>query len=83
MSGLHSLADHSHQIFSEPIEVCLVLELGREGFQGLPRIVLAAVEATIYERLDTSPQGGEQRGYDQRGSDDGELGLTPPGRLAP
>src|SRR5215211_8559619 len=75
VSGLHRLADHPHEALSEPVEVRLVPQGGREGFQGLSRIVVAAVEASVYKRLDAAPQGCEQGGYNQRGCDDGELGL--------
>src|SRR5918996_643089 len=33
MSGPHSLSDYTHQIPSELVEIRLVLEPGREGFQ--------------------------------------------------
>jgi hypothetical protein len=60
---LHSLPYHPHQIVAQGVEVRLVPELGREGFQGLPRVVLPTVEAPIYERLYAPPQGSEQRRY--------------------
>jgi hypothetical protein len=52
---LHHLLYHAHQIFAECVQVCFVTQLGREGFQGLSSIVLAAVEAPVYERLYTPP----------------------------
>jgi hypothetical protein len=52
---LHHLLYHAHQIFAECVQVCFVTQLGREGFQGLSSIVLAAVEDPVYERLYTPP----------------------------
>jgi hypothetical protein len=69
--GLHRLPYHPHQVVAQGVQVCFVAQLGREGFQGLSCIVLAAVEAPVYEGLDATPQGGEQRGNDQGGDDDG------------
>src|SRR5215203_2620669 len=45
---------------SQCLQVCLVSELGREAFQGLPGILLCSVEAADYEGLDASSQGVEQ-----------------------
>jgi len=50
--GLHRLSNHTYQIFVEGFQTGLVPELGREGFEDLRRVVLAAVEATVYEGLD-------------------------------
>src|SRR5829696_3131670 len=68
--GLHSLPYHPHQVFAQGVQVCFVAQLSREGLQGLSSIVLPAVEAPVYEGLDATPQGGEQRGNDQGGDDD-------------
>jgi hypothetical protein len=54
---LYRLVHHAHQLIAEPVQVGLITQLGREGFQGLSRIVLAAVEAPVYERLDAAPEG--------------------------
>ena len=75
MLRLHRFPHHTYQIVAQGLEVCLVPELGREGFQGLPRVVLTALEASIYERLNSSPQGAEQSGDCQRGGHDRKLGL--------
>jgi hypothetical protein len=75
MGWLHRLPYHPYQVIAQGIQVCLVAQLGREGFQGLGCIVLAAIEAPVYERLDTSPQGVEECGDHQGGDDYGQLGL--------
>src|SRR5215203_1291007 len=72
---LHSLPYHPHQVVAQGIQVRLVPELDREGFQGLSGVVLPSVEAPVYERLDTASQGVEQSGYQQGGDDYGQLGL--------
>src|SRR5215218_10275103 len=51
VGGLHRLPYHPHQVVAEGVHVRLVSQLGREGFQGLPGIVLTSVEATVYEGL--------------------------------
>src|SRR5215217_154209 len=40
-----------------------------KGFEGLPGVVLAAVEAPVYEALYETPQGVEQHGDRQRRGD--------------
>jgi hypothetical protein len=77
MGRLHGLHHHTHQVVVEGFQVRLVPELGREGFQGLSRVVPAAVEAPIYEGLDAFSQRREQGRYDQGGRDDGQLRLVP------
>jgi hypothetical protein len=72
---LHRLPYHPYQIIAKCVQVCLVAQLGREGFQGLPRIVLAAIEAAIYEALYATPQGFKQRSDHHGGDDYGQLGL--------
>jgi hypothetical protein len=53
---LHRLPDHLYQIISQCFEVGLIAKLGRESFQGLCGVVLPAVEAAIYKRLDAASQ---------------------------
>src|SRR5215204_5532247 len=72
---LHRLPHYPHQIAAQGVEVSLVPELRREGFQGLPRVVLLAIEPAIYEGLDAAAQGHEQRGDGEGGDDYGQLGL--------
>src|SRR5215213_4337887 len=72
---LHRLPHYFHQIIAQGLEVCFVPELGREGFQSLPGIVLAAVEAAVYKGLDAPSQGSEQRRYHQGGCHHREGGL--------
>src|SRR5215217_5536165 len=72
MGWLHRLPHHSHEIASQRLEVCLVSQLRGECLDGLPRVVLAPVKATIYERLYATPQRAEQRRYEERRSDHGE-----------
>ena len=63
-----SRGSHPNQAVVQCLQVGLVPELGREGFQGLPRVVLPSVEATIHEGLNTASQGIDNRGDGQRGS---------------
>jgi hypothetical protein len=49
---LHRLPYHPYQAVVQRHQVCLVPQSGGETFQRLPRVVLAAVEAAIDERLD-------------------------------
>src|SRR5215211_5304770 len=72
---LHRLPYHSHQVVIEGFQICLVPELGREGFKGLPRVVLPAIEPPVYERLDATPQRSKQCRDKQGGGDDCEGGL--------
>jgi hypothetical protein len=53
---LHRLPDHPHQFGVQRLKIGLLSQLGGEGFEGLSSIVLAAVEAPIYERLDAASQ---------------------------
>src|SRR5215212_9306800 len=72
---LHSFPYYIHQVFIEGFQVRLVLQLGGECFQGLSSVVLPAVEATVYERLDAATERGEQS-CDQEGEcNDREGGL--------
>src|SRR5215212_1010528 len=72
---LHGLPHDPDEIAAQGVEVRLVSELGREALQRLPRVVLAAVEASINERLDAAPQRVEQGGYRQGGGHHHELGF--------
>src|SRR5215211_5377489 len=51
------------QVVAQRLQVCLISELGGEGFQGLSRIVLAAVEAPVYERLDAAAKKSHPMGF--------------------
>src|SRR5215212_2749117 len=64
MGWLYCLLDDTHEFAGQIFEVRLVPQLEGEGFEGLPRVVLAAVEAAVYERLDAVPDGVEE-GRDQ------------------
>src|SRR5829696_1108316 len=64
MGWLYCLLDDTHELAGQIFEVRLVPQLEGEGFEGLPRVVLAAVEAAVYERLDAVPDGVEE-GRDQ------------------
>ena len=66
VSGLHCLSNHSQEIVAQGIELCLVPDLGREGFQGLSSVIFAPVEESIYEALYATPQWVEQRSNYQR-----------------
>src|SRR5215204_7416516 len=71
---LHSLPYHTYQVLAQGVQVCLVAQLGREGFQGLPGIVLPPVETPVYERLYVPPQRGKYRRYQKGGRHDREGG---------
>src|SRR5215210_5151752 len=75
MRRLHRFPHHSHQVVIEGFQVRLVLQLGGEHFQGLSSIVLPAVEAAVYQRLDATPQRSKQCCDKQGGGDDCEGGL--------
>src|SRR5215204_2143719 len=64
--GLHRLLHYIHHFVAESLQICLLPELGREGLQGLPGVVLASVETTVDETLYAGSQGVEQ-GSDQEG----------------
>jgi hypothetical protein len=49
VGGLHGVPNQPYQIVAQGVEVRLVPEFGRVGFEGLSRIVLAAVEAPVDE----------------------------------
>src|ERR671912_343064 len=75
VDGLHRLSHHANEILVQCFEVRLVPQLGREGFQGPSSIVLAAVEALVYERLDATALRGEQSGDQESGGHHRECGL--------
>ena len=75
MGGLHRLPHDSYEVAAQGVQVSLVTQLGREGFQGLCCIILSAVEAPVYERLDAASSGVEQSRYHQSGDDHSQLWL--------
>src|SRR5215211_6361182 len=56
MRRLHRLPHHTYQVVIEGFQVCLVSEFDGEGFEGLPRIVLPSIEASVYEGLDAATE---------------------------
>jgi hypothetical protein len=70
---LHRFPHHANEIVTHGVEVRLIPELGREGFKGLSRIVLAPVEAAIYKRLHASSQRYEQAGNGESRDHDSQL----------
>ena len=52
-----SVSCHSHKLGVQGVEIRLIPELGGEGFKYLGCVVLAAVEATIHERLEQCLRG--------------------------
>src|SRR5918998_286090 len=75
MRRLYRLPDDPDQLVVQRVQVRFVAQAGRERFQGLSGVVLAAVEAPVYEGLDASPQWVKQCCYHERGDDYGELRL--------
>jgi hypothetical protein len=75
VGGLHRLSYHPDEIIAKCVEVDFFAQLGREGFQGLGSVVLAAVEATVDKALDAPPEGNEQCGGQECGCDDCQGGL--------
>jgi hypothetical protein len=71
MGWLHGLPYYTHQFSVQCLQVRLIPELGREGFEGLSSVVLPAVEASVDEGLDTVSEGSEQRRYQEGGDYDG------------
>jgi hypothetical protein len=57
VGGLHSLPHHPHQFLIQRFEVRLISQLHGEGFEGLPGVVLVAVEAAVYEGLNALRRG--------------------------
>ena len=72
MCGLHRLPYHPYQVVTQSVQICLISQLGGEGFESLGCIVLPSVEAPIYEGLDAPPQWVEQCSYQESGDDYGE-----------
>ena len=66
----HGLPNHPDELVAQRVEVGLVAQLGRERFEGLRRIVLAAVEATVHETLYPTTQRVEQGRDHERGGHD-------------
>src|SRR5215217_8302573 len=73
VGGLHRLPYHFHQILLQRLEVRLVPQLDGEGFQGLPYVVFAAVEAAVDEALDMAPQRVGECGDKQGGGHHDQL----------
>jgi hypothetical protein len=74
---LHGLPHHPHQFVVQRVEVGLLAQLGREGFEGLRCVVLPAVEASVDEALDAASQRVKERRYQEGGDYDCQLGLRP------
>src|SRR5215211_7821239 len=72
---LHRLPHHAHQVIAQSVEVCLVPKLRRKNVESLAGVVLAAVEAAVYEGLYTAPQGSKQRRDQKGGGHHSERGL--------
>src|SRR5829696_9460910 len=75
VGGLHRLPHHPHQVVVQRLQVRLVAQLLAESFEGLRRIVLAAVEAAVYEGLDTMAEGVKQGRDNEGGGHDRKGGL--------
>jgi len=77
---LHRLVDHRHQLGRERVQVDLIAQAGAEHLDRVGRIVFAAVEAPVNERLDAAAgrleQGRHRQGrggHDQAGFPSQEL----------
>jgi len=70
---MHRLLHDTHQVAAQGIQVRLLSHLGREGFEGLGRVVLAAVETAVDKRLVAATQRVEQRCDHEGGGDDRQL----------
>src|SRR5829696_10575093 len=53
---LHRLPHHAYEVVVQRFDIRLVPEFGGEFFEGLRGLVLAPVNAAVYERLDASPR---------------------------
>ncbi len=69
-SGSHRLGDDFHQVAGQRGEIDLLAERRAEGFEGLARVILAAVEAAVDKALEATAQGLKQRGDEQCRDDD-------------
>jgi hypothetical protein len=68
---LHRLPHHRYKLAIWRLQVGLVTEPGRERLQSLSGVVLSAVEAPVYERLDAPTQWAEQCSNYEGGDHDG------------
>src|SRR3712207_6563862 len=63
-----------HEVVAQGVQICLLSQPGGEGGEGLCGVVLASVEAPIYEALDASPEGVEHGGNGEGRGHNGEGG---------
>jgi hypothetical protein len=56
MGRLQGLRHDRHQVALQDVELHLVSQPGAEVLERPPRVVLAAVEAAVHQRLDAPPQ---------------------------
>ena len=59
MRRLHRLLHDCHQLLAQRVQVHLTAQGCTEGRQGAGRIILATIEATINETLDTMTQAAD------------------------
>src|SRR5258705_7296060 len=76
VGGLEGGVYNFYQVGAQPAQLYLVADRAAEGGDGLGRVVAAAVEAAVYEALDSAAQGDEQRGDGQGGDDRHQLILA-------
>src|SRR5215216_1450459 len=69
---LCGLVNDRKQLGGEGVKVELVAQTGAEGLDGLGRVVAAAVEAAIHDRLDAAAGRLEQGGHGQGGAGYGQ-----------
>ena len=62
VGGLHGFSYNVHQVIVQGVQVCLVAQPGVVGLEGFGGVVLAAVKASVDERLYESPERAEQGG---------------------
>src|SRR5215831_9518783 len=73
MRGLHRFLHHLDQPAGEAIQVYFVSRGPAESLQRPGGVVLATVEAAVYERLDATPQRNKEGRNRQGGDDDCQI----------
>ena len=72
MRWLHRLLGNGYQLFTQGVQVHLLMQRGAEGRHDLVRIISAAIEMPVNDTLDTMAQGLKERCNHQGRSDQDE-----------